>query len=69
MRCESNLTGKARAVNEMGRSGEAKLSRKELWGMEAFQISFLLQATYDVLPSPVNLSVDLNQRLCFPAEI
>ncbi len=33
-----------------------KFSWKELWGMEAFQTSFILRATYDVLPSPSNLN-------------
>ena len=33
-----------------------KLSWKELWDMEAFRTSFILRATYDVLPSPQNLN-------------
>src|SRR4029434_11160572 len=32
-----------------------KFSWKELWSMEAFHTSFILRATYDVLPSPSNL--------------
>lgn len=32
-----------------------KFTWKDLWGMEASQISFLLWTAYDVLPSPVNL--------------
>lgn len=32
-----------------------KISWKDLWEMEAGRISFLLRATYDVLPSPKNL--------------
>ncbi|RXN17451.1 hypothetical protein ROHU_008023 [Labeo rohita] len=32
-----------------------KISWRELMGMEAFHISFILRATYDVLPSPSNL--------------
>ncbi|KAL0199484.1 hypothetical protein M9458_008024, partial [Cirrhinus mrigala] len=33
-----------------------KISWRELMGMEAFHISFILRATYDVLPSPSNLN-------------
>ncbi|KAM4567620.1 uncharacterized protein V3H82_011871 [Fundulus diaphanus] len=33
-----------------------KLSWKDLWEMEAFRASFTIRATYDVLPSPANLS-------------
>ncbi len=32
-----------------------KLSWRELWEMEASNISFIIRATYDVLPSPKNL--------------
>ncbi|KAJ8397352.1 hypothetical protein AAFF_G00439010 [Aldrovandia affinis] len=32
-----------------------KISWKELWEMEASNISFIIRATYDVLPSPKNL--------------
>lgn len=32
-----------------------RISWKDLWQMEAGRISFLLRATYDVLPSPTNL--------------
>jgi hypothetical protein len=32
-----------------------KLSWRELWGMEAYRVSFLIRAVYDVLPSPTNL--------------
>ena len=32
-----------------------KLSWKDLWNMEAYRASFLIRATYDVLPSPANL--------------
>ncbi|KAJ8010191.1 hypothetical protein DPEC_G00072430 [Dallia pectoralis] len=33
-----------------------KLSWRELWEMEANNISFIIRATYDVLPSPKNLN-------------
>lgn len=33
-----------------------KLSWRELWEMEASNISFIIRATYDVLPSPKNLN-------------
>ncbi|TNN72076.1 hypothetical protein EYF80_017653 [Liparis tanakae] len=33
-----------------------KISWQELWEMEAFKASFTIRATYDVLPSPKNLS-------------
>ncbi|KAK0136753.1 Retrovirus-related Pol polyprotein from type-2 retrotransposable element R2DM [Merluccius polli] len=33
-----------------------KFSWKEIWDMEAFRTSFILRATYDVLPSPQNLN-------------
>ena len=33
-----------------------KISWKELWEMETFRASFTIRATYDVLPSPSNLS-------------
>ncbi|KAJ8251061.1 hypothetical protein GJAV_G00216820 [Gymnothorax javanicus] len=42
-----------------------KFSWRELLGMEAFHTSFVLRATYNVLPSPSNF----NQWLCFPSEI
>lgn len=32
-----------------------KISWKELWEMEASKISFIIRATYDVLPTPKNL--------------
>lgn len=32
-----------------------KISWRELWEMEATKISFIIRATYDVLPSPKNL--------------
>ncbi|KAK9524409.1 hypothetical protein VZT92_016805 [Zoarces viviparus] len=32
-----------------------KISWRELWEMEATRISFIIRATYDVLPSPKNL--------------
>ena len=32
-----------------------KLGWRDLWEMEASNISFILRATYDVLPSPKNL--------------
>ena len=41
--------------------GKRKISWKELWGMEASRISFLLRATYDVLPSPKNIQQWLNE--------
>ena len=34
-----------------------KLSWRELWGMEESRIRFLIGATYDVLPSPQNLNL------------
>lgn len=33
-----------------------KIYWKELWDMEAFRLSFIIRATYDVLPFPKNLS-------------
>ena len=33
-----------------------KISWRDLWQMEAKEISFIIRATYDVLPSPKNLS-------------
>ncbi|XP_049901864.1 uncharacterized protein LOC126391274 [Epinephelus moara] len=54
----------ARAVSQ-GKQGQwmrwediekRKISWKELWDMEAFRSSFIIRATYDVLPSPQNLS-------------
>ena len=33
-----------------------KLTWKDLWEMEASQISFIIRATYDVLPTPKNLN-------------
>ncbi|KAL1252214.1 hypothetical protein QQF64_020010 [Cirrhinus molitorella] len=32
-----------------------KLSWKDLWSMESKRLSFIIRATYDVLPTPVNL--------------
>lgn len=32
-----------------------KISWKDMWAMEARQLSFIIRATYDVLPTPVNL--------------
>ncbi|KAL1273019.1 hypothetical protein QQF64_028881 [Cirrhinus molitorella] len=32
-----------------------KITWSEMWGMEANRLSFIIRATYDVLPSPTNL--------------
>ena len=34
-----------------------KLTWSELWGMESNRLSFIVRATYDVLPSPTNLQL------------
>ncbi|KAL3976668.1 homeobox protein Meis3 [Sarotherodon galilaeus] len=34
-----------------------KLSWSEIWGMESNRLNFIIRATYDVLPSPVNLQM------------
>ena len=38
-----------------------KLSWSELWGMESNRLSFIIRATYDVLPSPTNLQLWLGK--------
>uniref|UniRef100_A0A3B1JD36 Reverse transcriptase domain-containing protein n=1 Tax=Astyanax mexicanus TaxID=7994 RepID=A0A3B1JD36_ASTMX len=35
--------------------GQRKISWRDLWEMEGSQISFIVRATYDVLPTPTNL--------------
>ncbi|XP_063058330.1 uncharacterized protein LOC134451862 [Engraulis encrasicolus] len=64
IRREEQAARCARAISQ-GKQGrwmcwedveKRKLSWKEIWDMEASRTSFLLRATYDVLPSPANLS-------------
>lgn len=39
---------------------------KDLWNKEANMISFLIRATYDVLPSPANLNLWLGEDAVCP---
>jgi len=39
---------------------KTKLSWKKLWSMEERTIRFLIEATYDVLPTPQNLKLWIN---------
>lgn len=34
-----------------------KLSWSEIWGIESNRLNFIIRATYDVLPSPINLQL------------
>lgn len=43
-----------------------KLNWSELWGMESNRLSFIIRATYDVLPSPTNLQLWLGKDPSFP---
>ncbi|KAG7999832.1 hypothetical protein GBF38_001882 [Nibea albiflora] len=53
-------------MDEVGRLGEEKAQLRELWEMEASSISFIVRATYDVLPSPKKplAVVDPTYALC-----
>ncbi len=44
-----------------------KLSWRELWEMEASNISFIIRATYDVLPSPKNSTSGMARTQSVPS--
>ena len=50
------VSRQAGTMDEVGRLGEEKDQLEELWEMEASNISFIIRATNDVLPSPKNLN-------------
>ncbi|KAK7929282.1 hypothetical protein WMY93_005677 [Mugilogobius chulae] len=43
-----------------------KISWSELWNMESNRLSFIIRATYDILPSPTNLSLWLGEDSACP---
>ncbi|KAJ8393735.1 hypothetical protein AAFF_G00057880 [Aldrovandia affinis] len=62
--CQEEETARSAKAVSLAKQGQwmrwegmerRKISWKELWEMEASNISFIIRATYDVLPSPNNL--------------
>ncbi|KAK7898520.1 hypothetical protein WMY93_019373 [Mugilogobius chulae] len=43
-----------------------KVSWSELWNMESNRLSFIIRATYDILPSPTNLNLWLGEDSACP---
>ena len=42
-----------------------KMSWRELWAMGTDRIKFIVEATYDVLPTPQWIGEDRGSELCF----
>ncbi len=53
--CQSRLNGQAGKMDGWEGLEKKKLSWRDIWQMEGARLSFVIRATYDLLPSPQNL--------------